>query len=301
MQWRKLGPVFAAAGEHDWANSHAFCPTSTMLGDERIRVYAAFLDAENVGRIGYVDVEAANPLNVIAVSPAPVLDIGNAGEFDDNGVTPLSLCDGEPMRLYYAGWQLGVRVRYSLFVGLALSSDGGDSFRRHARVPVLERSDAETMNRTGAHVEPSNGRWRMWYAGGDHWVEDQGKMVPSYPLRYLESPDGVSWGPTGAICMELGEDEIGFARPYVVDQGGALRMWYSIRRAGKGYRLGYAESEDGLSWERRDDLVGIDVSGEGWDSEMVGLACVQQTKHGTYLFYNGNNFGETGFGAAVLD
>jgi hypothetical protein len=303
MHWRKLGPVYVATGERDWALSHAFCPTSMMLDEERIRVYVAFLDAEKTGRVGYVDVEAANPLNVLAVSHDPVLDVGFPGGFDDNGVTPLSLCsDGERLRLYYAGWQLGVRVRYSLFLGLAVSPDGGNSFQRHSRVPVLERSDAEPLMRTGAHVRPGEGgRWRMWYAGGDRWVEDGGKMVPSYPLRYLESPDGTSWGPTGTVCLDLGDEEIGFARPFVIEDGGRLRMWYSIRRVGKGYRLGYAESEDGLDWDRRDDLVGIDLSEHGWDSEMVGLACIQQTKHGTYLFYNGNNFGETGFGAAVAD
>jgi predicted GH43/DUF377 family glycosyl hydrolase len=303
MDWRKLGRVYVPDGEQDWAVSHAFCPTSIQLDEDRIRVYVAFLDRERVGRIGFVDVEAANPLNVLNVSADPVLDIGAPGEFDDNGVTPLSLCtDGDSLRLYYAGWQLGVRVRYFLFLGLAVSSDGGMTFERHSRVPVLERSDAEPLMRTGAHVHDTGGRWRMWYAGGDEWVEDHGKIVPSYPLRYLESGDGLSWGPSGSICLAPNRDqEIGFARPFVVEDGGRLRMWYSIRPVGTDYRLGYAESDDGLEWERRDDLVGIDVSDHGWDSEMIGLACLQQTKYGTYLFYNGNNFGETGFGAAVAD
>ena len=42
--WRKLGQVYVAGGEHDWAASHAFVPTALDLGD-RIRVYAAFRDA----------------------------------------------------------------------------------------------------------------------------------------------------------------------------------------------------------------------------------------------------------------
>lgn len=302
MGWQKLGRVYVAAGEHDWMRSHAYCPTSMLLDEERIRVFVAFLDGEKVGRVGYVDVSAENPLEVLEVSQRPVLDVGEPGCFDDSGVTPLSLCDADDgLRLYYAGWQLGVGVRYFLFLGLAVSSDGGASFERASRAPVLERSDAEPLIRTGAHVQHDGARWRMWYAGGDSWVPDGDKEVPSYPLRYLESEDGIEWGPSGEVCLEPQPgSEIGFARPGVLADAERLRMWFSIRPVGgRGYRLGYAESAEGRQWERLDDRAGIDVSEDGWDSEMIGLSCLQPTKYGTYLFYNGNNFGETGFGAAL--
>jgi hypothetical protein len=125
--------------------------------------------------------------------------------------------------------------------------------------------------------------------------------IPTYALRYLESHDGLEWGPQGEACLTPRGDEIGFGRPFVLERGnGGLQMWYSIRTRKNRYRIGYAESPDGLSWERRDDRAGIDASESGWDSEMVALASLQETRYGTYLFYNGNNFGETGFGAALL-
>jgi len=152
MDWRKLGRVYVADGDREWAASHAYCPTSIQLDEERIRVYVAFLDRDRVGRVGYVDVDAGDPTKVLDVSKDPVLDVGEAGMFDDNGVTPLSISrDGEEIRLYYAGWQLGVKVRYFLFLGLATSSDGGMSFQRRRRVPVLERSDSEPVVRSSAH------------------------------------------------------------------------------------------------------------------------------------------------------
>jgi hypothetical protein len=101
--------------------------------------------------------------------------------------------------------------------------------------------------------------------------------------------------------MDLGsDDEFGFGRPFVLNDNEKYRMWYSIRTFTKGYRLGYAESADGQTWTRLDDQVGVDVSDTGWDSDMICFGCVQRTRFGTYLFYNGNNYGETGFGAAVL-
>ena len=44
----------------------------------------------------------------------------------------------------------------------------------------------------------------------------------------------------------------------------------------------------------------IDVSPTGWDAEMICYPAVINVKGKTYLFYNGNNNGETGFGVAEL-
>ena len=303
MGWRKLGRVYVADGESEWAATHAYCPTSVLLDEDRIRVFVAFLDRERVGRVGYVDVDAAEPTNVLSVSQDPVLDLGAPGMFDDNGVTPLSASrHGNEIRLYYAGWQLGVKVRYFLFLGLAMSTDGGESFQRQQSVPVLDRSDSEPVVRSSAHVREAGDRWQMWYAAGNSWRDIDGKQVPTYSMRYLESSDGIDWPGRGEDCLDLeGDDEYGFARPCVLEEDGKWRMWFSVRTVSKGYRLGYAESDDGRIWERKDGEAGIDVAKDGWDSEMIGLACVQPTSHGTYLFYNGNNHGETGFGVAIAE
>jgi predicted GH43/DUF377 family glycosyl hydrolase len=302
MNWEKLGLVYSAGGEQAWAQSHAFVPTATMLDEEHVRVYAAFLDRERVGRVGFVDLDARDPLRVLRVSDRPSLDIGVSGTFDDNGVTPVSIVEDDgKIFLYYVGWQLGTKVRYYLFTGLAVSEDGGESFQRCSQAAVLDRSDGELFVRAAVHVMRDEERWKMWYIAGDKWIEAHGKQLPSYNMRYFESADKAVWPRQGMVCLDLAnEDEFGFGRPFVIKAGNAYRMWYSIRTISKGYRLGYAESADGLSWQRKDDEVGIDVSESGWDSEMICYSCIQKTKYGAYMFYNGNNYGETGFGVAVL-
>ena len=303
MIWKKLGLVYVANGEYPWAKSHAYIPTSIMLDELKIRVYVAFLDKDKVGRIGFVDIDASNPLRILKVSEKPVLDIGLPGTFDDNGVTPICIVkSGKKLYLYYVGWQLGLKVRYFLFAGLAISNDYGESFQRYSQVPILDRSDRELFTRSAAWVRQEDNGWKMWYVVGQKWISVNNKQVPTYNVRYLESADGLSWGKQGTVCLELAnENEYGFGRPFVIQENGIYKIWYSIRTISKGYRLGYGESSDGLIWTRKDDQVGIDVSASGWDSEMICFACIQQTKYGTYMFYNGNNYGETGFGVAVLE
>ena len=78
-------------------------------------------------------------------------------------------------------------------------------------------------------------------------------------------------------------------------------MWYCYAIGNGGYRMGYAESEDGIRYERKDQEVGIDVSESGWDSEMVCYPFVFNHKGQKYMLYCGNGYGKTGFGYAILE
>jgi hypothetical protein len=303
MRWRKMGRVYVPDGRRAWAVKHAFPPTPYFRPDGTLRLYCAFCDSGTVGRLGYVDVDPADPSRVLGVADEPLLDVGAAGAFDENGVVPTSIVRvGDLLYLYYVGFQLGQKVRYYQFQGLAVSRDGGETFARQSRVPVLDRSDKESLNRTSGFVRREDGLFKLWYVGGSDWTFAHGKPLPIYSIKYLESPDGMTWAREGRPAVPFkNDDEIALGRPFVVRDSDRYRMWYSIRSRSKGYRLGYAESCDGYSWDRRDDEVGIDVSPDGWDSKMVGYPAVVSYRDKTYLFYNGNDCGHTGFGYAVLE
>jgi hypothetical protein len=304
MKWEKLGVIFNADGRSEWMRSHAYLPTAYQVDRGRIRVFLAFRDAAQVGRLGWIDVAASDPNCLLAVAERPALDVGRSGAFDDNGVTPLAVVpDGARLRMYYAGWQLTPRARYLLFTGLAFSDDGGDSFVRYQETPILDRTPDEFVVRTGAHVmhDAENGIWKIWYAAGSNLVEAHGKQVPTYRMAYLESRDGLTWpGQSVTVLDPQGPDEYGFGRPHIRKIGGIYEMWYSVRSHSKGYRIGYATSEDGINWHRRDDAGGLDRSAHGWDSEMTCFSSIIQNEHGTFMFYNGNGFGLTGVGVARM-
>jgi hypothetical protein len=193
MRWRKGGHVYVPDGSVEWAQAYAFPPTPFDLGDGRLRLYVAFCDLNTVGRLGYVDVSSEDPGEVVAVATEPLLDIGLPGCFDDNGLLPTRVLPvGDRLYLYYVGYQLGTRVRYFQFQGLAFSDDGGRSFRRASRVPILDRSDPEPLHRTSAFVDRAGDGFRMWYVAGDEWMLVGGRSLPRYNLRYLESEDGLT-------------------------------------------------------------------------------------------------------------
>jgi len=303
MKWIKKGLIYCPDGKCSWVKHSALQPTPYFISDDVIRSYVGFRDDNGVSRIGCVDVDANNPSVVLKVSEKPVLDVGVPGTFDENGVVPCAVIEREgKLYLYYAGYQLGQKVRFYVFGGLAISEDGGNSFVRYSRVPVIDRTDEALFFRAVHSIIFEDGVWKIWYGAGSGWIKGKAKTLPVYDVRYLESKDGVNFGKEGKICIGIKRgDEYRVGRPYVTKDVGVYRMFYSIGTKSKRYRLAYAESRHGINWIRKDEEIGIDISESGWDSQMIAYPSVVRYRDRVYMFYNGNNYGETGFGYAVLE
>jgi hypothetical protein len=302
VKWEKRGLVYVPDGSMDWAQSHAFPPTPYLRDDGVLRIYVSSCDDGMVGRVGFVDVDPDEPSRIVRIADEPVLDIGAPGAFDENGVVPISIVRvDDRLFLYYIGFQLGATVRYYQFTGLAISTNGGDSFVRASRVPVLDRSDAELLTRGSPFVARDGDGFHMWYAAGSEWTVVGDRSLPVYNIRHAESDDGIHWPDEGKVAIDFADDdEHALGRPWVVEEGALSRMFYSVRTRSRGYRIGYAESSGGANWTRKDEAVGIDVSPTGWDSETICYASVFRRNGTTTMFYNGNDVGRTGFGYAVL-
>lgn len=306
MTWIRRGLIWAPSGDSSWAAHSALQPTPLLLADEGIiRVFVGMRDRDGVSRVGHVDVDAADPARVVEVSPRPALDIGAAGTFDDNGVVPCAVVAGpEGLRLYYAGYTIPQKVRFHVFGGLAVSHDGGRSFSRHSQVPVLDRTDRELFFRVLHSIEHDGRVWRAWYGGGSSF-EDAGEGERTravYNIRYMESEDGIHFPDHGEVVIDVSEDEHRVGRPYVLRRdGGGYEMYFAAATRALNYRLTYADSPDGRHWTVRPERVGLDVSADGWDSRMMSYPSVVRHGGRSFLFYNGNDYGRTGFGYAELE
>jgi hypothetical protein len=278
--------------------THAMVPTPDRMEGSLYRVYFSGRDDRNRSHVAYAVIDLEHPTRIVEMAPAPCLAPGDLGCFDDNGVTPSCLVRaGDEQRLYYIGWNPGSTVRVHLFAGLATSSDGGRTFARWSRAPILERTREEPFLNTAPWVIPNGTGWRLYYVAGIGWdAPDR----PRYHIRTATSEDAISWHRAGQICLDLrGPQETNLARPYVVREGGVYRMWLSHR--GGAYRIGYAESTDGVTWIRDDAWGGLDISGSGFDDEMVEYAAVVPHRGGHVMFYNGNDYGREGVAVATSE
>jgi hypothetical protein len=95
------------------------------------------------------------------------------------------------------------------------------------------------------------------------------------------------------------EGEVAIGRPCVLKDGDVYKMWYSYRGDTFGYRIGYAESSDGLNWSRLDEEAGLERSQSGWDSATTAYPTVFDHGGHRYMLYCGNDYSKGGFGLAV--
>ena len=299
VRWTKLGVVLSPDADVPWMATHVALPTP-VVHHESIDLYVSGRNADGCGQTGRCRVTLTGDGALVTVdSPEPLVAVGPLGAFDDHGATVSAVVEHEGRTyLHYTGWTLGVTVPFYLFAGLAISDDGGATFRKVSNAPILERTaDDPFMTASGA-VLVENGVWRMWYVSCSGWRRIGGVARHDYRVKYAESRDGVRWQRHNRVCIDYeSPGEYAIARPWVLRDAGRYRMWYSYR--GDAYRIGYAESHDGLTWERLDDRAGIDVSATGWDSEMIEYAAVIRTAGREWMLYNGNGYGRTGIGCAV--
>lgn len=301
FQWEKLGLVFSPQGKNQWDFNSALTPTPVVFSD-KVRVYAGIRDQNGISRIGYVDLNPANPSDIINVSSKPVLDIGEPGSFDDNGIILGDIIQvGDQFRMYYVGFQLVEKVKFLAFTGLAVSVDEGETFTRQTTVPVLDRQENAQFFNAVHTVRFENGKFRFWLGAGSGFELINDIPYPSYNIKYTESDDGINFINKSKDCLNFSSaEEYRLGRPRVYCRNSIYHMIFTWGNKKGNYQMGYATSTDGENWNRDDARLNFYPSEKGWDDKWVSYGALFDVNNNTYMVYNGNEMGKDGFGLAIL-
>jgi hypothetical protein len=300
MRWRKLGRVFACDGTRAWSRSHTAVPTVGRVDGRVVRVYYTTRDDQKRSHGAWFDLDLDRPDRIPAAAEHPLIGPGPIGRFDDAGAMfTYALTRGEDTWLYYIGWNRGVSVPFRNAVGLAVLGPDG-TLHRYAAGPIIDRSPVDPCFVGSVCVRPEGDLWRNWYMSCVAWEERADGLRHRYHLKYATSRDGINWERDGTVCIDFRDDtEVAICQASVHRDGPLYRMWYCYR--GDQYRIGYAESADGRRWDRQDHRAGIDVTPGDWDGQMVCYPSVFDAGGSRYMIYNGDGYGATGIGLAVLE
>ncbi len=301
VAWERRGLVFAAPGVGK-LRSHAMLPTPLMMSD-RIRVFFSACDDDLRGRIYRIDLDRDDPRRIICCDTMPVLDVGPLGSFDSDGVNPSQIVKRDGMLfLYYIGWQrISNAVPYTLFAGLAFSQDDGLNFRKLGSGQILHANTVERFFRTAPFVFQKPNGWGMIYIGGGEFFEgSDGKRLPSYSLCQARSADGITWNDQAFPTLldpvrERGE--IGFGRPVLWHEDGQASLIISLRTE-SGYTIKQVTKDIDMRRSILRWTEPLPIPAEKWESAMTCFGAPCRSGNWEYLFYNGNQFGRSGFGVA---
>lgn len=303
IKWRKLGLLYCPSGSnrHPKLLSHAANPLPVLIGEDVYRIFFSGRDKDNRSSVGAIDIDIVKR-EVVQEHSQPFFVNGPEGSFYADGVS-IGNCyqvAGERYILFM-GWQSprdghwrGDIGRLIVNPDLSLDLECDSPFMGSDSVDPLSLSYPWVMNNV-------MGGYSMWYGSTTTWDAGNGEML--HVINSASSDDGHHWHREGlAVPYALGVAQA-FSRPSVVrSPHGGYDMWFSYRSGrGESYRIGHSVSNDGKNWRLALDATGIDVSSDGWDSEMIEYPYIIEHRGHQYMLYNGNGYGKTGFGLAVRE
>mgnify|MGYP005990216203 CR=1 FL=1 len=314
FKWKKLGQVFDLSqhSNNDWMEEQAQNPFVLEFKDF-IRVYFNTREKKDEKGLSkslpsFVDLDKDNFSKVLNLPSEKIIKHGNTGDFDEFGIMAGAVIKiKENYNMYYVGWTRKVSVPYDWSIGLAQSIDGVN-FKRLNKGPIISNTNKEPFLQAGcSSIFKENGIYSLFYTSGIKWIENGDEKPESmYQIMQATSIDGVHWERNSEPIISSIVDNESQASPSVIKNNGVWHMVFSyrysvdFRNKERGYRLGYATSNDLKTWKRNDGFLNISVSEKGWDSEMVCYPHITKINNKVYLFYCGNDFGRYGFGVAEL-
>ena len=310
-----MGRIFIPQDVPDrvWLKEFAQAP-SVLVYDKFIRVYFScrpFPDknGQYVSYTSYVDFDRDDLSKIVDIAKSPILELGETGTFDEFGIYPVSVIRRESDILaYYGGWTRCESIPFTVAIGIAVSHDDGASFTRLGQGPLLASNLHDPFVLSGPKVRRFNNKWYLWYVAGTRWQEYEGKVEAVYKIRMAISDDGFNWERNGIDLIEdtLEVDECQ-ACPDVFYYKNRYHMFFcykyslNFRNNNRGYRIGYAASDDLINWIRDDTKAGISISDNGWDDQSIAYPHVFEVDGKVYMLYIGNQVGRYGFGLAKLE
>lgn len=300
MEWIKQGNFFNTC--------HAQVPVVDIHHDGFWRIYFSKRENRGPSKPYFIDVEAGNPAHVLRESKTPILEPGQKGLFDWAGVMPTEILQvGDLKYLYYIGWSNRIDVPYHNNVGLAISKDNGETWEKFSDGPIFATSHREPGYIGTISIIKKDNTYFGYYLSCRSWQEFKGKMEPIYDIKIATSENLIDWLPLNQTAIGLEHNEGGISKASVLKIDETYYLWYAIRNAtdyrsnvDNSYRIKCATSSDLIRWSKIDTL-GIDIDPTStWEKTMVEYPHVISVEDKTYLFYNGDGFGETGIGYALL-
>lgn len=301
FKFQKLGRIIRPDKDVYWLSSFAGPSFARQRQASSIYdIYVTGRDSQNRSSIGIVTIDIKNPTKILDISKDPIFSFGELAAFDENGVSYPYLCKfSGKTYMSYVGWMPTIISRFQNHAGLAVE-ESPNVFKRVSRAPILPRTDEEYSGTGSSCIMEEDSIMKMWYTSFIRWEKDGDSVKHYYVIRYAESTDAKNWSRSSHICINFKNDsEFAISRPSVIKIDGKYHMWFSYR--GAQYRIGYATSSDGINWNRQDELAGIDVSLEGWDSQGICYSHVFKHDNEIYMIYNGNEYGKEGLGLAILE
>ena len=317
MKWKNLGIIFNEENLHsiDKKLFYAKSPQALVKENSVIIYFTSRkldLNKKWISKPYWVEY-TKDFSSILNYSSKSILDNGELGTFDEHGIFPfIPIQINNKTYAYITGWSRRKAVDIDMSIGIA-KSDDGYNFKRIFNGPVMTASVNEPFLVGDAFVRKYKNLWHMWYIYGDKWNYLDSKIKSetperAYKIAYAYSNNGIDWVRNNKYIIDQVIENECQALPSVAFHDNKYHMIFCYRnifnfRNNKenSYKLGYAYSNDLISWVRQDRAIESMLSNDKWDQEMQCYPNFFKVGNKLYCLYNGNQFGKYGFGLTKLE
>ena len=302
MYWEKLGNIYDPRkinGKHHKLISHASNPTPMRIDKDIYRIYFSGRDIYNRSSISAFDFNVKK-MEIIKNFHQPLFSYGAKNSYYSHGVSPCCFYKVKNiLYLLFMGWHIPKNQHWEGQIGrLQVEKNGSLSYKD--KNPILSKNAEDPISLSYPFIlKKSESDYLIWYGSTISWDCGNGEML--HIIKGASSKDGIQWDFNKSVLpYSIGKLQA-FSRPTVIKNNGYIEMWFSYRKnKNTKYRIGYAHTKNYKNWTIENKIVGIDVSKNGWDNDMVCYPYVFKHQGAKYMLYNGNGFGKTGIGIATL-
>lgn len=299
--WQKKGCLY---NPEEYNNdpkllTHAANPLAVHLEKDIYRIFFSGRDYKNRSSVGAVDIDIVSQ-EIIYKHKKPFFTFGEDNSFYHAGVSIGCTYSTNAKRyMLFMGWQTPHNKHWRGDIGRLIITENAE-LELENESPLISSDSIDPISLSYPWIEKdSSGLYHMWYGSTLSWQSTNNEMI--HVFNHATSQDGDIWLKTGQAVPHIEGVAQAFSRPTVLPgENNTYEMWFSYRSGlGETYRIGYAKSITPEKWELDLPATGITISESGWDSEMIEYPFVFQHNNISYMLYNGNGFGKSGFGLAI--
>ena len=156
-------------------------------------------------------------------------------------------------------------LKLAFVITFSLNANAQTQWSKHESNPVLLPGGlGQSSSLWYNSVLRIDGTYRMWYQGTSSSNGSEAQIF------YADSEDGINWNKFPDPVLSFGDsgsfDVRAVQTPYVIFHNNIFKMWYAgiPESGGLRFQIGYAESVDGIEWQKHgtDPVIAYGDSGD---------------------------------------
>jgi predicted GH43/DUF377 family glycosyl hydrolase len=291
--WIKKGILLKPNRKLDWM-SHHLGPTYAVCRKNRyIDVYFSARNKENLSSIGKFTFDTKQKT---ITRCKKIFTFSKSHLPDEHGVSyPVIYNFNNKIYLFYVGWKKNSKYKFENNLIIAVKKN-----KKFVRIKKIFNSRLSPFGSGSCFVLKKNNIHYMWFTSFiKKKLKRKNNLHYEYLIKLAKSKNLMNWKVEPKACINFkSKNENAISKPSVIFKDKQYHMWFCYR--GKRYKIGYANSKDGLVWKREDNKLKFIGKNYNWDNLEKCYPSVVNIGGKIYMIYSGNNYGKTGIGYSVL-